>query len=184
MPTVPARSPLLTVEAVALIVLGIIALVLPLFAGLFVSTAVGVLLILSGGIGLVSAFRGGPHWHRGWSITSAVIALVVGLLIVLNPLVGAISLTLLLGAYLLFDGVSLIGLAIDQKKRGTARWGMLALAGVVDIVLALLVLLLGAVGSAVVVGVIVGIDLIAAGGALLLIHRSPLAAPTPLGRPI
>jgi uncharacterized membrane protein HdeD (DUF308 family) len=184
MPIAPARSPLLTVEAILLIVLGIIALVLPLFAGLFAATAVGVLLILSGGVGLASALRGGKHWHRGWSIASAVIALIVGLLIVFNPLVGAISLTLLLGAYLLLDGVSLIGLALDQRKRGTARWGLLALSGGLDLVLALLALMLGAVGSAVVVGIIVGIDLIAAGAALLLIHRSPLTVPGPLGRPI
>ena len=177
MPIVPARSPLLTIEAVALIVLGIVALVLPLFAGLFVSTAVGVLLILVGGIGLASALGGGPHWHRGWSIASAVIALVVGLLIVFDPVIGAISLTLLLAAYLLLDGVSLIGLSIDQRRRGASRWGLLAVAGVVDVILAGLVLMLGAVGSAVAIGIIVGIDLIVAGGALLMIHRSPLGGP-------
>ena len=71
MAAIPARSPLLTLEAIGLIVLGVIALVLPLFAGLFVSTAIGVLLILVGGIGLASALSSGPHWHRGWSIASA-----------------------------------------------------------------------------------------------------------------
>ena len=58
-----ARSPVLTIEAVLLIVLGAAALFLPLFAGLFVGTIIGVVLLLSGVVGLVAAFSGGaPPW--------------------------------------------------------------------------------------------------------------------------
>ena len=174
MATAPARSPLLTIEAVLLILLGVAALVLPLFAGVLVATVIGVVLVISGAIGLVSGVSGGPHVHRGWSLLSAVIALLIGLLILFNPLAGTISLTLLLGAYLLLDGISLIGLSMDQRKRGAARWGWVLASGVVDLLLAVLIVTLGTVGSAVVVGFIVGVDLIAAGGALLLLHRAPL----------
>jgi uncharacterized membrane protein HdeD (DUF308 family) len=174
MAVAPARSPILTLEAIALIVLGAAALLLPLFAGLFVGTIIGVVLLISGIVGLVSAFSGGPHLHRGWSILSAVIALVVGLLVLFNPLAGVVSLTLLLGAYLLLDGVSLIGLALDQRKRGSSRWSLVLVSGIVDLILALLIIMLSGIGSAVVVGVILGIDLIAAGIALLALHRAPL----------
>ena len=168
-----ARSPVLTIEAVLLILLGIAALLLPLFAGLFVGTIVGVVLLIVGIVGLVSAFSGGPHVHQGWSVLSAVVSLLVGLLILFNPLAGVVSLTLLLGAYLLLDGISLIGLALDQRKRGSSRWGLLMLSGVVDLVLAALIVFLSGIGSAVVIGVILGIDLIAAGVALLAVHRAP-----------
>ena len=174
MAVAPARSPILTVEAVVLILLGIAALVLPLFTGLLVGTVIGVVLVLSGLVGLASAFSGGAHVHRGWSLLSAIIALLVGLLILFNPLVGVVSLTLLIGAYLLLDGITLIGLGMDQRKRGASRWGLVLGSGVVDLLLAALIVTLGAVGSAVVVGVIIGIDLIAAGAALLLTHRTPL----------
>ena len=173
MAIVPARSPVLTAEAVLLIVLGIAALVLPLFAGLFVGTIIGVVLLVSGVVGLVAAFSGGPHVHQGWSVLSAAISLIVGLLILFNPLAGVVSLTLLLGVYLLLDGVSLVGMALDQRKRGSSRWGVLMLSGVVDLVLAALIMLLSGIGSAVVIGVILGIDLIAAGVALLALHRAP-----------
>ena len=169
-----ARSPVLTIEAVLLILLGIAAIVTPLFAGLFVATVIGVILLISGAVGLFSAFSGGAHVHKGWSILSAVIALVVGLLILINPLVGASALTLLLAIYLLVDGVSLIGLAMDQRTRGSGRWTLLLVSGIIDIALAVLIFFLGSVGSAVVVGLIVGIDLIAAGIALLMLHRAPL----------
>jgi uncharacterized membrane protein HdeD (DUF308 family) len=178
----PARSPILTAEAVLLIVLGAAALLLPLLAGLFVGTIIGVVLLITGIVGLLSAFSGGAHLHRGWSTASAVIALVFGFLILFNPLVGVLSLTLLLGAYLLLDGISLIGLGLDQRRRGSARWPLLLLSGVVDLILAALIVLLSGIGSAVVVGVVLGVDLIAAGIALLALHRAPVvgdfASPT------
>ncbi len=168
------RSPILTVEAVLLIVLGAVALILPLFAGLFVGAILGVVLLISGLVGLVSAFSGGAHVHRGWSVLSAVIALLVGLLILFNPPTGVVSLTLLLGVYLLLDGVSLVGLAFDQRRRGSSRWGLLLASGIVDLVLAAAIVFLSSFGSAIVVGIIVGVDLIAAGIALLALHRTPL----------
>ncbi len=174
MAVAPTRSPLLIVEAVLLILLGIAAIVTPLFAGLFVATIIGVILMISGAIGLATALGGGVHVHRGWSVLSAVIALLVGLLILFNPLAGAAGLVLLIGAYLLLDGVTLIGLSMDQRKRGSSRWAFLLGSGVLDLLLAALILTLGAVGGTVVVGVIVGIDLIAAGVALLMVHRAPL----------
>ena len=130
------RSPVLIAEAVLLILLGIGAIVLPLAAGLAISLVVGIVLLISGAIGLFSAFSGGAHVHRGWSVLSALIALVVGLLILFNPLVGAAALTLLIGVYLLLDGISLIGLAVDQRKRGVKRWGLLVVSGLIDLVLA------------------------------------------------
>ena len=171
-----ARSPLLMLEAVLLILLGIAAVALPLFAGLLVGTFIGVLLLISGVVGLVSAFSGGAHVHRGWSIASAAIALLVGLLILFYPLAGTSLLTFFLGLYLILDGVALIGLALDQRKRGSSRWGLLLASGVVDIILAVVLFALGGLGSAVVVGIVVGIDLIFAGVALLLLHRSPIGA--------
>lgn len=168
------RSPVLTIEAVLLILLGIAAVVLPLAAGIAVSVVVGVVLLVSGAVGLFSALSGHAHVHRGWSLLSAVIALVVGLLILFNPLVGAATLTFLLGVYLLLDGISLIGLSMDQRKRGSSRWGLLLASGIFDLILAALLVFAGALGSAIIVGFIVGIDLIAAGAALLMVHRAPL----------
>ena len=174
MATASTRPAILTLEAVLLILLGAAALILPLFAGLFVGTILGVVLLITGVVGLVAAFSGGPHMHQGWSVLSAAVALVFGLLILFNPLAGVVGLTLVLGAYLLLDGVSLIGLALDQRKRGSSRWTLLLASGVVDLILAVLIVMLSGIGSAVIVGIILGVDLIAAGVALLAVHRTPL----------
>jgi uncharacterized membrane protein HdeD (DUF308 family) len=166
------RSPMLTAEAVLLIVLGIAALLLPLAAGLAASIVFGVILVLSGVLGLAAAFASGGRHPRGWSLLSAIIALVVGVVLLVNPLAGALGLTLLLSVYLLVDGFALIGLALNHRRRVTGRWSWLLGSGILDVVLAVILILLNAVGSAVVIGFIVGIDLIAAGIALFLFQRA------------
>jgi uncharacterized membrane protein HdeD (DUF308 family) len=177
MPAPATRSPWLTIEAIALIVLGLAALFAPILAGVAVALCLGVILTAAGLIGLVSAFAGRGHAHPGWSVISAILALVVGLFLLFIPLAGAVVLSLVIGAYLILDGVTLIGLALDHRKRGDRRWGWLLAAGIGDIILALIILTLSAFGAAALIGVIVGIDLILAGVALLALHRGPRILP-------
>ena len=173
----PAKpSPWFTIEGVALLVLGLLALIAPVVAAVFAVSLLGWLIFLAGVLGLVATFAGRTHTHRPWSIVSAVIAVVAGLLIALHPIAGAAALTLFLAAYLLLDGVSLIMLSLDQRRRDAHRWGWLLAAGIGDIVLAALVLFLNPLGQAILVGVIVGVDLMLAGGALLAIGRGRRAA--------
>ena len=160
-----------TIEGAALVVLGLLALVAPLVAAVAAVTILGVLIFLAGVLGLVATFAGKTHTHRTWSLVSAAIAIVAGLLIAFNPIAGASALAIFVAAYLLFDGVSLIMLALDQRKRAARRWGWLLASGVGDLVLAVLVMLLGPLGSTVLVGFIVGVDLVLAGIALLALGR-------------
>ena len=169
---VAGRSTWLTVEGVLLIVLGIAAVAMPLLAGLAASLVFAWILILTGVVGLVSAFAGRDHSHFGWSLASALIALVIGVILLVYPLAGAVALTIVIGAYLLLDGVTLIGLALDHRRRATGPWAWLLVSGLIDIVLAAIIFFMNAIGSAVFVGIIVGISLIFAGIALLLVHRA------------
>jgi uncharacterized membrane protein HdeD (DUF308 family) len=175
MPVEHPRSTWLTIEGVVLIILGIAALAAPLIAGLATAVLVGWLLIMAGVLGFLSAFAGRAHVHMGWSIVSAIVALVVGVLVVFFPLAGTLVLALLIGAYLLLDGVALIGLSFDQRKKHAKAWGWLLVSGIVDIILAIVIVALSAIGSAVFIGIIIGIDLIIAGIALIAVHRT---APT------
>jgi len=169
-----AKSSLLTIEAVVLLLLGVAALVAPFLASLTITFLIGWVLIVSGALGLATAFAGHQHFHRGWSLASAIIALVAGLLLLIFPLVGIITAAIVIGAYLLVDGVSLIGLALARRKRGLSGWPWLLASGGLDIVLALFILSLGAAGSSILIGIIIGVDLIVAGLALLF-QRQALA---------
>jgi len=162
-----AKTPLLMIEAIVLLLLGVAALAAPLMAGLAIAFLIGWVLVFSGVIGLIAAFAGHMHYHRGWSLASAIVALIAGLLLLLFPLIGVITVAIVIGAYLVVDGVSLIGLALTRRKRGFSGWPWLAASGALDLLLALFILSLGAAGSAILVGVVVGIDLLVAGVALL-----------------
>ena len=165
------RSSWHTIEAIALIVLGIFAVLAPIFAGAALALVLGILLAVSGGVGLISAFSGGRHAHVGWSLVSAGIALVVGLVLVFYPVAGAAALALILGVYLFLDGISLIGLALDHRRRGDAAWGWLLATAVLDLALALLIAIMGGLAKASLIGFIIGLDLILAGAAMLALHR-------------
>ena len=172
MAAVPAKSPWLTIEGVLLILLGIAAVAMPLMAGLAATLVFAWILILTGLIGLISAFAGQAHAHLGWSLASAVVALAIGVILLLYPLAGAVALTTIISVYLLLDGIALIGLALDHRKRAIGPWGWLLASGVIDLVLAALIFFMSAIASAVFIGVMVGISLIFAGIGLLMFHRA------------
>jgi uncharacterized membrane protein HdeD (DUF308 family) len=167
------RSPWLTAEGILLVLLGIAAVVMPLMAGLAATLVFAWILILTGAIGLISAFAGRAHAHLGWSLASAVLALVVGAVLFLYPLAGAVALTIVIAAYLFLDGIALVGLGLDHRRRAMPNWMWLLGSGAIDIVLALVIMFMSAIGSAVFLGVVVGLSLVSAGVALLMLHRLP-----------
>jgi uncharacterized membrane protein HdeD (DUF308 family) len=159
-------GPWFIAEGVLLIVLGVVAAALPGIAGVAAAVVFGWVLILAGLFGLTSLIGSREHAHLLWSIVSGVVALVVGALIVWAPLVGAVTLALFIAAYLLIDGLALAGLAWDQRGRGAGRWLWLMVAGVIDVLLALLIVAFGPLSDAVLLGFVIGVDLIVAGIAL------------------
>jgi uncharacterized membrane protein HdeD (DUF308 family) len=160
-------APWFVVEGVLLIVLGVLAAALPGLAGVAGALVFGWVLIMAGVFGLVGSFGSRHHAHQALGVVSAVVALVVGGLILWSPLVGAITLALFLAAYLLIDGAALIGLGMDQRKRAARGWPWLIVSGVIDIVLALAVLAMGAGADATLLGFLIALDLIVAGLALV-----------------
>ena len=94
-------------------------------------------------------------------------ALAFGALIVWMPVVGASALAFVIAVYLLLDGVALIALAWDQRKRAGRRWGWLMVSGLLDVLLAVLIATLGPLSDAVLLGFIIALDLIVAGIALV-----------------
>jgi uncharacterized membrane protein HdeD (DUF308 family) len=177
--TTDKRSVWHTIEGVGLIVLGLAAILLPVFAGAAFGLTLGIVLVAAGVVGLISTFQGRRHQHQGWSLASSLIALIAGLLIVFMPVLGADVVALILAFYLLLDGVAQIGLALDHRKRGDGAAGWLIAVGVLDLVLALVIVVLSPAGKAALIGFIIGVDLILAGAAMLALHR-----PFPMiGRP-
>ncbi len=75
-----------------------------------------------------------------WSLLSGILGVAAGIVLLVWPLSGALSLTLLLSAFFIVEGVATIMYAIDHRNQLTGRWGWMLLSGVVDLILAGIIL--------------------------------------------
>ncbi len=154
------------VEGLLLVILGGVAAFLPGIAGVTGALVFGWVLVLSGLFGLVSLFGSRGHAHVLWGAISAMVALAVGVLIVVFPLIGVVTLAIFIAAYLFIDAVALVGLGLDQRRRGRG-WPWLIVAGAVDAVLAIVILAMEPFRDVLLLGYVIAIDLVVAGLALV-----------------
>jgi uncharacterized membrane protein HdeD (DUF308 family) len=167
-------------EGIILFILGILAIVVPPIATIAVEVLIGWLLLMSGIVGLISTFRtrGAPGF--GWSLLSAVIGTVAGIVLLAWPLSGALSLTLILTVFLVLEGVVSILYALEHKRELSGRWSMMLFSGVVDLFLAAIIFA-GLPGTAAwAIGLLVGINLVFGGSALIAmaLHARNTAPPS------
>jgi uncharacterized membrane protein HdeD (DUF308 family) len=158
---------LFLVEGVVLLVLGATAVVLPPIATLAVTILFGWLFLVSGIVGLVTSFwmRHAPGFW--WSVLSAVLGIVVGGMLLGSPLTGAFSLTLVLIAFFLIEGAVSIMFALDHKRELSGQWGWMLMSGIVDLALAIMIFAGLPSTAAWAVGLLVGINMIFGGTALI-----------------
>lgn len=118
---------------VLLAILGVLALMNAVDATLITTVIVGFLLIVAGVVDIFAAFTGGSE-SGGWRILRFVLGvlyIVVGLDLVAQPALGAITLIFVVGLLLIFDGImKLIGAFTSRSGR---LW--LVAIGILDIVL-------------------------------------------------
>jgi uncharacterized membrane protein HdeD (DUF308 family) len=158
---------LFLIEGVVLVILGAIAILVPPLATIAYTILIGWILLISGAVGLVTTFwmRHAPGFW--WSLLSAVIAIVAGLLLLGWPLTGALSLTLVLTAFFIVEGIASILYAIEHRNQLTGRWGWMLLSGIVDLILAAIIVA-GLPGTAAwAIGLLVGINMLFGGVAMI-----------------
>ncbi|HEY3640459.1 MAG TPA: HdeD family acid-resistance protein [Xanthobacteraceae bacterium] len=171
---------LFLVEGIVLVVLGLIAIVVPPIATLAVEILVGWLFLISGILGLITTFwmRGAPGFW--WSLLSAVLGIGAGIVLLAWPLSGVLSLTLILIVFFTIEGVASIMYALEHKRELSGRWGWMLASGVVDLILAAIILI-GLPGTAAwAIGLVVGINMIFGGSALIAmaLHARDIAPRT------
>jgi uncharacterized membrane protein HdeD (DUF308 family) len=153
-------------EGIVLIILGLMAVALPMLATLAVAILIGWLLLVSGMLGLVTSIwmRRAPGFL--WSLLSATLGIAAGVVLLWWPVPGALSLTVILTAFLTVEGILSIMYALEHKRDLSGRWGMMLLSGVVDLILAAMIFLGLPATAAWAIGLLVGINLIFGGSAL------------------
>jgi uncharacterized membrane protein HdeD (DUF308 family) len=154
-------------EGIILVILGLIAILLPPLATITFTIIIGWLFLISGIVGLVTTFmmRQAPGFW--WSLLSGILGVAAGIVLLIWPISGALSLTLLLSAFFIVEGVASIMYAVDHRNQLTGRWGWMLLSGIVDLILAGIIVA-GLPGTAAwALGLLVGINMLFGGTAMI-----------------
>jgi uncharacterized membrane protein HdeD (DUF308 family) len=148
----------------------------PAVASVAATIVFGWILLLSGAMGLIATLRARQAPGFGWSLFSAITGIVAGGILLWAPLQGTLSLTAVLIAFLFIEGIVSILFALEHRKGASGRWGWMLASGLVDVGLAV-ILLAGLPGTAVwALGLLVGINMVFGGWALLSMALDARAA--------
>ncbi|WP_353217055.1 DUF308 domain-containing protein [Sandarakinorhabdus sp.] len=153
----------------AMVGLGIAAIIFPNFATLAAEQFVGWMLLFLGLTLLFGSFSilgTGPFFG---ALLVSLFALFGAMFLIVNPAVGALTLTLMAGGIFLFQGITEIALAIAMRPK--QKWGGMLLSGLASLLLAVLIFVGWPAISLSVLGILFGVNFISTGIAYILIAR-------------
>ena len=157
----------LLIEGILLVILGLLAIALPLLASIAITLFLGWMFLISGIAGLILTIWARQMPGFWWSIVSALLSLAAGVLLIGWPGQGVISLTLVLGVFFVMEGVASIMYALEHRRELGGRWGWMVAAGILDIIISGMIIT-GLPGSAAwAIGLLVGINLLFGGATLI-----------------
>ena len=174
----PDHWVLFLIEGVALILLGLLAAV-PSIANQNVTGIMGWLFLLSGATGLVTTYWARQAPGLLWSLISALLAIFVGVVLIENksadlyggllgwPFHDAGPLRFIFVLFFLVEGAASIMFGIDHRRYFSTRWTFMVASGLVDIILASIIIFALPGSSAWTLEFLIGINLIVGGSALL-----------------
>ncbi len=147
--------------------LGVIALFTPFVATLAAANTFGILLLGSGVAGVIAMIA---DWRaRGslWRLLWAIVAIIAGGCVLLHPWPGALTLTVILGASLIAQGLLAVGHAMSHRHSEACPWGLMAFGGALSIVLGGLLLWALPEAGLIIPGVFLAVHLISFGLSLI-----------------
>ena len=158
---------LFLVEGIVLMLLGAAAIIVPVIATLAFTLLIGWLFLLSGAVGLVTTFwmRNAPGFW--WSLLSAVVGIAAGIVLIRWPISGTVSLTLVLIAFFIVEGIATLMFAFEHRARLSGRWGWMLASGIVDLILAGIIFAGLPESATWALGLLVGINMLFGGTAMI-----------------
>ena len=166
-------------EGLILIALGLLAAVIPFMSNVPVTVMLGWLFLVSGIVGLATTFWARHAVGYVWSLVSALLGILVGASLIAQrtqdlyggplgwPFERIGSLWLVLALFFFVEGFASIMLALDHRRQFSGRWAWMLASGVIDMILASVVLFGFQGGSAWTMGLLVGINMVVGGASLL-----------------
>jgi uncharacterized membrane protein HdeD (DUF308 family) len=163
-----AHWKMLMFQGVVMIILGVLAIAAPAFASVAVDIYVGWLFLLSGMVGIVAMFSARSVSSFFWILVTALLSIAVGAMLIWQPVEGAYSLTLVLTAFFIAEGVFQIVSSFSYRDAIPGSWGWMLVSGISDLLLAGIIIWAWPTSAQWALGLVVGVNLITSGTAVVM----------------
>jgi len=143
------------------ILAGILSMGYPWATGIGVTVVIGCVMVIAGVARIVAAFHAGSFGQGALAFLGAILTLVGGVVLVARPNIGLASLTLMLGIYLLIDGIA--GIVLAFKVKPVQGWGWMLFSACAGLLLGVLLLGEWPLSGIWAIGTLVGVNLVFTG---------------------
>jgi uncharacterized membrane protein HdeD (DUF308 family) len=158
---------LFLVEGILIAILGVLAIGAPLVSTLVATKFLGWLFIIAAIIGFVGLFRAQDVPGFLWILLGTILLVAIGVFLLWRPVAGMLALTLALAIYFGVQGITQIFLSLEHR-RSLSSWGWVLASGIINIILAAIILAGWPETATWVIGLLVGINLLVYGVALAM----------------
>ena len=155
---------------IAMAIIGLLAVAFPIIATLSVELLVGWLFIFAGIVGFVGAFSyhgTGPFFG---ALLLALLKLVAGVFLLINPAAGVVALTLVVAVLFMVEGAMQLALAFELKA-GSGR-GWMIFSAIIAILAGILIAANLPGASVFLLGLLVGVNFLCTGIAMVMLSRN------------
>jgi uncharacterized membrane protein HdeD (DUF308 family) len=146
---------------ILLIVFGMLAVGSPFLAAVAVNLVVAWLIVLAGVVHLILAFHAHGAGSLVWKLLVGLAYLFFGAYLILHPVLGVVSLTLVLASLFLIEGILDIVLFFRMRPLGGSSWVLID--GIITLLLGLMIYMRWPSSSAWAIGTLVGVSMIISG---------------------
>lgn len=154
-------------DGIVMMILGAAAILVPNIASLAITILIGWLFLVGGIFRALSAWRRRRAPAFGWSLATGFLAALLGVILVAQPLSGMLTLTLALAAFFIVGGIGTILVAFEYRRH-LASWGWVLMSGIIDLVLAYLILAGWPSSAGWAIGLLAGINMFFFGLSLVM----------------
>jgi uncharacterized membrane protein HdeD (DUF308 family) len=156
-PAIKKAFPWLILWSAVVFVCGILAIVLPLTFSFGIAVIIGFLILVAGIAHLVFAFQTRSIGGFLWQILLCALYEMAAILLLINPLLGVLSLGLILASFLLLEGVLEIALYVRLRRFRHSPW--ILIDGTGTLILGILMVRQWPPASPEIIGTLIGISL-------------------------
>ena len=120
------------ISGILLLIAGIISLIDPGVAVITVSTLLGIFMLVYGIVDIV-IYAKGKNLIAGssWLLVNGILTLIFAVFILFDQLFAALSLSFIVGMWLLISGIGKASASLELKKSGVAGWGWFMATGII-----------------------------------------------------